>query len=127
MDTIEKKAASRTGASPARTGLADEPESRNQSPRLARRVGMAADWDVRARAAGAGSSRRSHEVTPYSALTGSAPYGLIADSSSGDKPDFYVRRGASTYPALPNDMREAILTDVPSERRSARTTPFGPW
>jgi Schlafen, AlbA_2 len=39
----------------------------------------------------------------------SPPYGLSVDSGSRDKPEFYVRR-ASTYPAQPNDLREATLS-----------------
>lgn len=40
---------------------------------------------------------------------GSAPpYGVITDPSSRDKPQFYVRRGASTYPAQPSDLNQVF-------------------
>lgn len=38
----------------------------------------------------------------------SPPYGLIVDSGSRDKPEYYVRRGASTYFAQPSDLAEAV-------------------
>jgi hypothetical protein len=56
----------------------------------------------------------------------SSPYGLVADPGSRDKPDFYVRRGANTYPAQPNDLREAISRTLPSQA-AYQSTPFGPW
>ncbi|MGI9145329.1 MAG: AlbA family DNA-binding domain-containing protein [Chloroflexota bacterium] len=34
------------------------------------------------------------------------PYGVITNSDSRDKPQFYVRRGASTYPAQPSDLNQ---------------------
>jgi Putative DNA-binding domain len=37
------------------------------------------------------------------------PYGLIANSNSRDRPEYYVRRGANTYPAQPNDLRESVI------------------
>lgn len=37
------------------------------------------------------------------------PYGIITNADSRDKPAYYVRRGASTYPAQPGDLREAVL------------------
>ena len=44
----------------------------------------------------------------------SPPYGLAVDPSTRNKPEFYVRRGASTYPAQPNDLREAVrLRELP--------------
>jgi predicted HTH transcriptional regulator len=39
----------------------------------------------------------------------SPPYGVTVDESSKERPEFYVRRGASTYPAQPNDVRETTL------------------
>jgi Putative DNA-binding domain len=40
---------------------------------------------------------------------GSAPpYGVITDVGSRDKPQFYVRRGASTYPAHPADLNQVF-------------------
>jgi hypothetical protein len=43
----------------------------------------------------------------------SAPYGLIPDSNSRDKPEYYVRRGASTYHMQPNELRESALSHGP--------------
>lgn len=37
---------------------------------------------------------------------GIPPYGVITDLDHRDKPQFYVRRGASTYPAQPSDLNE---------------------
>lgn len=34
------------------------------------------------------------------------PYGFVADKGSRDKPEYYVRRGASNYPALPSDLNQ---------------------
>lgn len=56
----------------------------------------------------------------------SPPYGLISDPNSRDKPEFYVRRGASTYPAQPSELREATLASQPAQE-PRHTTPFGPW
>jgi len=56
----------------------------------------------------------------------SPPYGLVADPGSRDKPDFYVRRGANTYPAQPNDLREAISRTLPNQT-AYQSTPFGSW
>jgi len=42
------------------------------------------------------------EVSPGTAQ----PYGVITDLDHRDKPQFYVRRGASTYPAQPSDLNE---------------------
>jgi hypothetical protein len=39
----------------------------------------------------------------------SPPYGIAVDPGTRNKPEYYVRRGASTYPALPSDLREATL------------------
>lgn len=55
----------------------------------------------------------------------SAPYGMVNDPSSRDRPDFYVRRGANTYPAQPSDLREAVLADIPNEKSRNRAKPFG--
>ena len=38
----------------------------------------------------------------------SPPYGLVVDSGSRDRPEYYVRRGASTYFAQPSDLAEAV-------------------
>jgi hypothetical protein len=56
----------------------------------------------------------------------STPYGLIADPGSRDKPEFYVRRGANTYPAQSSDLREAIIRTLP-DPNAYQSTPFGPW
>lgn len=42
----------------------------------------------------------------------SPPYGLILSGSARDKPEYYVRRGASTYPARPGDIHEIVRTRV---------------
>jgi hypothetical protein len=55
----------------------------------------------------------------------SAPYGLITDSGSRDKPDYYVRRGANTYPAQPSDLREAILAGQQPPLGLSAATPLG--
>jgi hypothetical protein len=55
------------------------------------------------------------------------PYGIAADKGSRDKPEFYVRRGSSTYPAQPADLRQAARSRPPADVASGRSTPFGPW
>ena len=53
----------------------------------------------------------------------SPPYGLIPDPPGNrDKPDYYVRRGANTFPAQPSDLREAVLASQPP---SIPATTFG--
>jgi predicted HTH transcriptional regulator len=53
----------------------------------------------------------------------SPPYGLIPDPPGNrDKPDYYVRRGANTFPAQPSDLREAVLASQPP---STPATTFG--
>lgn len=54
------------------------------------------------------------------------PYGIAVDKGSRDKPEFYIRRGASTYPAQPADLRQAARSRPPPEP-AGRRTPFGPW
>ena len=54
------------------------------------------------------------------------PYGIAVDKGSRDKPEFYIRRGASTYPAQPGDLREAARSRPPAQA-PGRMTPFGPW
>lgn len=49
------------------------------------------------------------EVRPGS----NPPYGVIADLDHRDKPQFYVRRGASTYPAQPSDLNEMLRPSMP--------------
>jgi hypothetical protein len=40
--------------------------------------------------------------------------GLVAvDKGSRDKPEFYIRRGSSTYPAQPGELREAARSRPP--------------
>jgi predicted HTH transcriptional regulator len=39
------------------------------------------------------------------------PYGIAADKGSRDKPEFYVRRGSSTYPARPLNYAKQPATD----------------
>lgn len=48
------------------------------------------------------------EVSPGS----NPPYGVITDLDHRDKPQFYVRRGASTYPAQPSDLNEIFRRAV---------------
>ncbi len=49
----------------------------------------------------------------------SPPYGLISDKGSQDKPEFYIRRGASTYPAHPTDLRAAVVSRLPAAPNQA--------
>jgi hypothetical protein len=48
----------------------------------------------------------------------SPPYGLVVDKGSRDKPEFFVRRGANTYPGQPSDLREAVLSRLPNGQGS---------
>jgi|GEM_PF-1022624 hypothetical protein len=41
------------------------------------------------------------------------PYAVITDLDHRDKPQFYVRRGASTYPAQPSDLNEMLRPQQP--------------
>lgn len=43
----------------------------------------------------------------------SPPYGVIIDLDRRDSPQFYVRRGASTYPAQPSDLHELFRRVTP--------------
>jgi len=43
----------------------------------------------------------------------SPPYGIVVDPNTKDRPEYFVRRGASTYPALPSDLRESVLSRQP--------------
>jgi hypothetical protein len=55
------------------------------------------------------------------------PYGLAVDKGSRDKPEFFIRRGSSTYPAQPADLRLAVHSRPPADGTGGRRTPFGPW
>jgi hypothetical protein len=44
----------------------------------------------------------------------SPPYGLISERGSQDKPEFYVRRGGSTYHAHPADLRTVVASRLPA-------------
>jgi predicted HTH transcriptional regulator len=55
------------------------------------------------------------------------PYGLAEDKGSRDKPEFYVRRGSSTYPAQPGELREAARNRPPPNGYPGLSTPFGSW
>jgi len=57
----------------------------------------------------------------------SPPYGLISSPDTRDKPEFYVRRGANTYPAQPSDLREATLASQPTAQPLDLVSRFGPW
>jgi hypothetical protein len=43
----------------------------------------------------------------------SPPYGIVVDPDAKDRPEYFVRRGASTYPAWPADLREAVMSRQP--------------
>ncbi|MST31248.1 hypothetical protein GHK86_00685 [Acidimicrobiaceae bacterium USS-CC1] len=43
----------------------------------------------------------------------SPPYGIAVDPDAKDRPEYFVRRGASTYPAWPADLREAVMSRQP--------------
>jgi hypothetical protein len=47
------------------------------------------------------------------------PYGIAADKGTRDKPEFFVRRGSSTYPAQPGDLREAARSRPTMDGQSA--------
>jgi hypothetical protein len=55
------------------------------------------------------------------------PYGIAADKGSRDKPEFDVRRGSSTYPAQPGELREAARTRPALYVNPGRRIPYGPW
>jgi predicted HTH transcriptional regulator len=57
----------------------------------------------------------------------SPPYGLISSPDAREKPEFYVRRGASTYPAQPSDLRESTLASQPTAQPYDMVSRFGPW
>jgi hypothetical protein len=57
----------------------------------------------------------------------SPPYAVIVDGDSRDKPQFYVRRGASTYPAQPSDLSEAVRRIVASSALNPQGLPNQPW
>lgn len=42
----------------------------------------------------------------------SPPYALVSDKGTANMPEFYVRRGATTFHAQPHDLREATLRRV---------------
>jgi len=41
------------------------------------------------------------------------PYGIAVDKGSRNKPEFYVRRGSSSYPAQPGELREMARSRPP--------------
>ena len=55
------------------------------------------------------------------------PYGIAADKGSRDKPEFYVRRGSSTYPAQLGELHVAARTRPALNGNTGRLTPYGPW
>jgi Putative DNA-binding domain len=57
----------------------------------------------------------------------SPPYGLVTSPDARDKPEFYVRRGASTYPAQPSDLRQATLASQQTSQPLDLVSRFGPW
>jgi predicted HTH transcriptional regulator len=56
-----------------------------------------------------------------------SPYALAVDKESRDKPEFYMRRGSSTYPAQPGELRRAARSRPLGEGTHGRRTPFGAW
>ena len=48
------------------------------------------------------------------------PYGTITGPGHGDKPEYHVRRGASTYPAQPSDFHEILPRPVPAAETNRR-------
>lgn len=50
------------------------------------------------------------------------PYGVITDLSHRDKPEFFVRRGASTYPAQPSDLNEIVQQEAASAAANSGST-----
>lgn len=51
------------------------------------------------------------------------PYGLSTPDTR-DKPEYFVRRGASTFPAQPNDLSEAVLSRRTAESGTGRFMPL---
>jgi predicted HTH transcriptional regulator len=45
----------------------------------------------------------------------SPPYGITVDKDSQEKPEFYVRRGASIFHVQPSDLREVVLARQPAQ------------
>ena len=50
------------------------------------------------------------------------PDGLITPGSKNSPLEFYIRRGATTFPARPEEIRNAVLAHNP-----ALTVPTDPW
>ena len=55
-----------------------------------------------------------------------APIRIAADKGSRDKPEFCVRRGSSTYPAQPGELREAARTPPGAQREPRPPDPVRP-
>jgi hypothetical protein len=55
------------------------------------------------------------------------PYGIAVDKGSRDKPEFYVRRGASTPPAQPGELREAARNRPSPGTAPGQSIAHGPW
>jgi hypothetical protein len=53
------------------------------------------------------------------------PYAIAVDKGSRDKPEYFVRRGSSTYPAQPSELREAARNRPTMQTNGS--TPFGQW
>ena len=51
------------------------------------------------------------------------PYGVITDLSSRDRPQFYVRRGASTYPANPADLNQIFQRVAAARQQNNQSWP----
>jgi hypothetical protein len=54
------------------------------------------------------------------------PYGVITDLNRRDTPQFYVRRGASTYPAQPSDLQQIVQQAVSAALTQVGSPSF-PW
>jgi hypothetical protein len=50
----------------------------------------------------------------------SPPYAISVDKGSQDKPEYYVRRGSSTFHAQPADIREAVVPTVQPPQSALR-------
>lgn len=48
------------------------------------------------------------------------PYGVIPKRGAHDRLEYYVRRGASTIPAQPDDLRQAVMSRAPATSQSRR-------
>jgi hypothetical protein len=59
---------------------------------------------------------RSRHLGALNRAGRSPPYGLVIDPDSRNKPEFFIRSGANTYPAQPSDLRQATLNRAAGRR-----------